>query len=301
MDPDESEAGASSLGDGGSSLADGGEDVAGGGKSVTPPQGGRAGSSSAGAGGTSTNAGTTSMAGSSANGGSPDEMECGNVIAPELPHDCQKLVCSMGMLKSEEDPDDTPEPRGPCDVPLCIDGKPTFESDSAQCQINESCGEGRCSCVGCPNGKVPVLSSDLCRLPAGVGVSANKTLTGSAAAQVADGNAQTTWNSGAPDGVLTISPASPQPMTAVAMWLTGAAENNTTPDKRYISVHLSVETKEGTVLNKSGNFSFVDAPTGPLRLDFGLANVKKLTLTFESPSTWIAVNEVIFEICPVAG
>ena len=87
-----------------------------------------------------------------------------------------------------------------------------------------------------------------------------------------------------------------QPMTAIAMWLSGSAEN-VTPDQKYIQVSANVEVDGGQSLQKSGTFSFAQMSTGPLRLDFGLAKVKKLTLTFESPSTYIAVHEVIFELC----
>lgn len=280
-------------------IAAGGSDVATGGSAVTQPSGGRAGSKPIGGAGTASAgaSGVAGVAGDNGGGGAPDTPDCSDAVPPELPGDCQKIVCSMGTLTSEPDDSDEPEPRGPCDVPLCEDGQPHFDADPSQCAVNETCGDGQCSCAGCPNGKVPALSTTLCRLPAMVAVSANKTLAGSAAGRVADGDGQTTWNSGALNGVLTITPAAPQAMTAIAVWLTGLADNNVTPEKKYIQVHANVETSTGAAVMKSGNFSFAQASTGPLRLDLGLVSAKKLTLTFESPSSWISVNEVVFEIC----
>lgn len=288
-DPDQSEAGESSIGEGG---GDSGGNVGTGGSKVTPPEGGSGGVvSSSGTGNDS--AGMPTVIGS---GGSPDEG-C-DQVPPELPGDCQKVVCSMGTFSSEPDSNDKPEPRGVCDVPKCENGQPVFDSDPSQCQINESCHDGQCSCASCPNGKVTALSNTLCRLPAGVSVTANKTYAESVAARVADGNAQTTWNSGADDGVLTITFATPQPMTAIAMWLSGSADNTVTPDKKYISVFASVEVEDSPVtLSKGDNFSFAQTSTGPLHLDFGLLLAKKITLTFESPSSFIAVHEVIFQMC----
>jgi hypothetical protein len=289
-DPDQSEAGESSTGEGGGGGSGG--NVGTGGSKVTPPEGGSDGTvSTSGTGNDS--AGMPTVIGS---GGSPDQS-C-DQVPPELPGDCQKVVCSMGTLSSEPDGNDKPEPRGVCDVPQCKDGQPVFDSDPSQCQINESCHDGQCACAECPNGTVAALSNTLCRLPAGVTVTANKTYAESVAARVADGNAQTTWNSGDDDGVLTITFATPQPMTAIAMWLSGSADNNVTPDKKYISVHASVEVEADPVLlMKSGNFSFAQMSTGPLHLDLGLVMAKKITLTFESPSTYIAVHEVIFQLC----
>jgi hypothetical protein len=208
------------------------------------------------------------------------------------------VVCSMGTLSSEPDSNDKPEPRGACDVPKCEAGQPVFDSDPSQCEINESCRDGQCSCAACPNGKVAALSNTLCRLPAGVTVTANKTYAELVAARVADGNAETTWNSGDENGILTITFATPQPMNAIAMWLSGSADNSVTPDKKYISVHASVEGEDSpAILMKSGNFNFAQTSTGPLHLDLGLVKAKKITLTFESPSTFIAVHEVIFQLC----
>jgi hypothetical protein len=295
-DPQEPDAGASSIGEGG-------DDVGAGGSKVTPPSGGRSGaapsggteSDPAGAPGVSGSAGTGGTTGS---GGSDDPGDCSDVVAPELPGDCKKVVCSMGNLVDQVDSSDTPEPRGPCDVPKCEGGLPSFGSDPAQCHINQVCGDGQCTCAACPNGKVAALSGTLCRLPAGVVVSASGSLAGSGPARVADGNPDTTWNSGSGAATLTVTPASPQPMTAVALWLSGSADNSTPPDKKYILVHVSVEPASGgPAIMKSGNFNFADVSTGPLRLDLGLVNAKKLTFTFESPSTWIAVHEVVFEIC----
>lgn len=287
-DGGESEAGSSAV-------ADGGGDVASGGSAIKPPKGGSSGSVSAG--GTAGDvAGMPGVLGGGGNVGGDGGQDCSDVVAPELPGDCRKLVCSMGKLTSQPDSNDKPEARGVCDVPQCEDGQPAFDSDPSKCAINEECDQGLCACAGCPNGKVPALSSTLCRLPAAT-VTANKTNTGSAASRVADGSGETTWNSGALNGVLTIVPAAPQPMQAVALWLTGLADNTWSSDKKYILVQVSIETDSGPPISKSGNFSFAQMATGPLRLEFGLVNVKKLTFTFESPSTWISVNEVVFEAC----
>jgi hypothetical protein len=296
---DDPEAGSGSIDDG-----EGGAETGTGGSSLTPPQGGRAGSGHAGTqpgGGSDETGGMPGVVGGNGNsggGGDDPPDDCGDAVPPELPGDCKKVVCSMGNFVDQPDPNDKPEPRGPCDVPQCEGGLPTFGSDPAACNINQVCGEGHCSCSGCPNGNVPALSPDLCRLPAGVTVTASAALADAGPNRVADGNAQTTWNSGTGEATLTITPASPQPMTAVALWLTGSAANNTTPDKKYILVQVNVETDASTSVIKGGNFSFADMSTGPLRLDLGLVKAKKITFTFESPSTWIAVHEVIFEICP---
>lgn len=297
LDPNASDAGASSL-------AGGGEDAAAG----TSADGGRSGSSPAGGAGNDAGGvpavlggndtgGAPTVLGGNGSAGSPDPVDCSDVIAPELPGDCQKLVCSMGTLTSQPDASDTPEPRGPCDVPKCDDGQPTFSSDLSKCKVNQACNEGTCACAGCPNGKVATLSSTLCRLPAMVVITADKTNMGSAASRVADGDGQTTWNSGGLNGVLKIIPAQPQAMTAIAMWLTGLADNTVPAAQKVIQVHASIEVEGGPAIVKSGNFSFSQLSTGPLRLELGLLTAKKVTLTFESPSSWISVNEVLFEIC----
>jgi hypothetical protein len=135
-------------------------------------------------------------------------------------------------------------------------------------------------------------------MPAQTGATANKTYPNAVAGRAVDGDGQTTWNSGAKDGVLTLTLAAPQAMTALALWLTGSADNMATPNQKYISVHASVATSDEMVVIKSGNFSFAQMATGPLRLELGLVKAEKITLTFESPSTFIAVNEVVFEVCP---
>lgn len=298
VDPNATDAGASSSGDGGTDAAAG-----------ASVDGGRSGSATHGgagndAGGTPTvtagndAGGAPTVLGGNGSGGSPEPVECSDVPVPQVPGDCQKVVCSMGALTSQIDGSDTPTPRGPCDVPKCESGRPTFGSDPTQCKINQTCGEGQCSCAGCPNGKVTALSSTLCRLPAMVAITADKTNTGSAASHAADGDGQTTWNSGAVNGVLKITPPKAQAMTALAMWVTGLADNTVSADKKTITVHATVEVQGGgPAIVKSGTYNFAQASTGPLRLDLGLVNVTKVTLSFESPSSWISVNEVLFEVC----
>lgn len=299
VDPNATDAGASSVGDGGADAA--------GGTSTDGARSGSAGQGGAGndAGGTPTvtagndAGGAPSAAGGNGSGGSQESLECSDLPVPQVPGDCQKVVCSMGSLSSQLDTSDTPTPRGPCDVPQCESGRPTFGSDPTQCKINQTCGEGQCLCAGCPNGKVTTLSSTLCRLPGMVAVTADKTNMGSAASRVADGDGQTTWNSGAVNGVLKIVPAQPQAMTALAMWLTGLADNTVSPDKKTITVHATVEIQGGgPAIAKSGTYNFAQVSTGPLRLELGLVNATKVTLSFESPSSWISVNEVLFEVCP---
>ncbi len=129
-----------------------------------------------------------------------------------------------------------------------------------------------------------------------VTATANQSNTGSTAAGAIDGTTAKTWNSGHTDGILTLTFSAPETMTALVIYVTGQADNSTMA-ARTISVNATIETT-GATLAKSGSWDFSSTPTGPIRLEIGSpVKATKLTLKFASPSSWIAVNEVLFVVC----
>jgi hypothetical protein len=209
--------------------------------------------------------------------------------------DCRQPICSFGEVLSVPALDDVPQPRGICDVPACSEqGEPIFGSDNEKCAANQGCVMGNCVCSGCPNGVVAALSATDCRMPASLVATANKTGMQSAASRAVDGNGVTTWNSGTYDGILTLHFAVPQPLVALTIHLAGAADG--TGSAKVIEVEATLEGGANSIV-KSAVFDYTASASGRVRLAYGLVEATKVTLKFDSPSSWIAVKEVLFEIC----
>jgi hypothetical protein len=179
----------------------------------------------------------------------------------------------------------------------CTEAGPMLHADDGKCAVNKRCVEGNCACRACPNGKIANVVADSCLMPAGVTAVADKANTGSTAAGAIDGTTAKTWNSGALDGTLTLTLAAPQAMTALVIYVTGQADN-TTMLAKTITVTGIVELSDMTApISKTGKWDFASMATGPVRLELGLVKASKITLKFSSPSSWIAVNEVLFVVC----
>lgn len=219
-----------------------------------------------------------------------------STLAPvEVAGDCKHFSCANGETTNEVDLSDLPTARGACDVPTCTEAGPVLHADDSKCAINKQCVEGKCACRPCPYGKLDNVVADTCRMGMNVVATANKTGMGSTAAGAIDGNTQKTWNSGADDGTLTLTFSAPETMTALVVYVTGQADNSSMA-ARTITVNATVETS-GSTVTKNGTWDFTTTPTGPIRLELGAVKATKITLKFASPSSWIAVNEVLFVVC----
>jgi hypothetical protein len=218
-------------------------------------------------------------------------------LAPvEVAGDCKRLLCASGETANQVDLSDLPAARGPCDVPSCTEAGPVLHGDDSKCAINKQCVEGKCACRPCPYGKLDNVVADSCRMGMNVVATANKTGTGSTAAGAIDGNTQKTWNSGTLDGTLTLTFSTPETMNALVIYVTGTADNNSMGAKT-VTVDATVATS-GSTVTKNGTWDFTTTPTGPIRLELGAVKATKITLKFNSATSSIAVNEVLFVVCP---
>jgi len=220
-------------------------------------------------------------------------------LAPaEVAGDCKHWSCADGETTGVVDLSDLPTARGACDVPSCTEAGPVLHADDSKCAINKRCAEGKCACRPCPYGKLDNVLADTCRMPLdGLLAEATKVGTGSSAAGAVDGNTTSTWNSGAVDGTLTLTFTNPETMNALVIYVTGQAGNGGMVAKT-ITVNATVDVGSGAPITKSGTWDFTTTPTGPIRLELGPVKASKITLKFSSPSSWIAVNEVLFVVCP---
>jgi hypothetical protein len=217
-------------------------------------------------------------------------------LAPvEVAGDCKHLLCAGGETASQVDLSDLPIARGPCDVPSCTEAGPVLHADDSKCAINKQCVEGKCACRPCPYGKIDNVLAETCRMGMNVTATANQSNTGSTAAGAIDGTIAKTWNSGDSDGTLTLTFSTPETMNGLVIYVTGQADNSSM-GARTITVNATIETT-GATLAKSGTWDFTNNPTGPIQLQLGPVKVTKITLKFASPSSWIAVNEVLFGVC----
>ena len=217
-------------------------------------------------------------------------------LAPvDVAGDCKHVSCANGTTTNEVDLKDLPTARGACDVPSCTEAGPVLHADDSKCAINKQCVEGKCACRACPYGKLANVVADTCRMGMNVVATANKTGNGFSAAGAIDGDTTKTWNSGANDGTLTLTFSSAETMNALVIYVTGQADNSSMA-ARTITVNATVETTSASVA-KSGTWDFTNSPTGPIRLELGAVKATKITLKFSSPSSWIAVNEVLFVVC----
>jgi len=218
------------------------------------------------------------------------------LVPAEVAGDCKHWSCAYGEAQNAVDLADLPPSRGACDVPACTEDGPVLHGDDSKCAINKQCAEGQCACRACPNGKLADAVAGSCLMPQGVVASANKTGDKSSVEGAIDGTAVKTWNSGTIDGTLTLTLATPQAMTALVVYVTGLDGNNGM-FARTVTVNATVEVGTAAPVTKSGTWDFTNTPTGPVRLELGLVQASKITLKFSSPSSWIAVNEVLFVVC----
>jgi hypothetical protein len=214
----------------------------------------------------------------------------------EVAGDCKHWSCANGEATAEVDLKDLPIARGACEVPSCTEEGPLLTPDDSKCALNKQCVEGKCSCRPCPYGKLDNVVADTCKMGMNVTATANQSNMGSTAAGAIDGTTAKTWNSGHTDGTLTLTFSAPETMTALVIYVTGQADASSM-GARTISVNATIETT-GANLAKSGSWDFTSTPTGPIRLELGSpVKATKITLKFASPSSWIAVNEVLFVVC----
>lgn len=210
--------------------------------------------------------------------------------------DCKQWQCVDGEASEVPALDDLPAPRGACDVVSCTEAGPTFTPDDGSCALNQRCDAGNCTCRACPNGKLMAAIADTCIMPQGVAATASQSNAMSLASSAVDGDATTTWNSGAKMGTLTLVLDGAQAMTALVVYVTGSAGGGL--GAKTILLTASVETRGSmTPLVKTGKWDFSATPTGPIRLELGLVEVTKVTLSFSSATSWIAVNEALFVLC----
>jgi hypothetical protein len=221
-----------------------------------------------------------------------------SLVPADATGDCRHTSCANGEASDEVDLKDLPTPRGACDVASCTEAGPVLHADDSKCAVNKHCVEGKCACRPCPYGKLDNVVADACRmsLDGRVLAMANKVGAGFTAAGAVDGDMSKTWNSGTTDGTLTLVLDAPETMNALVIYVTGQADNNSM-GARTISVNATVEVGSGAPLAKSGTWDFSMTPTGPIRLELGPVKASKITLKFSSPSSSIAVNEVLFVVC----
>lgn len=222
------------------------------------------------------------------------------LLAPvEVKGDCNHWRCESGEATEVLAPEDTPATIGNCDVATCTANGPKLTDDDSKCAINKHCVQANCVCRECPRGKVTdAMVVDSCLLPATFTATAtNVGMQATAPAGAIDGTVKKTWNAGQASGTLILTaPMGGGAMTGLVIYVTGSAGGNA--GETVIKVTATIETTDSpTPIIRNGNYNYGMQATGPIQLDLGLVNVKKITLAFTSPTSWIAVNEAMFTLC----